>query len=173
MSNGFENYLRPRPEIGGYDVAQICLNGHVVNNSSISHPAHNADYCPDCGKKTITECPKCTAKIRGDYRVSGLSSFGESPAPAFCYKCGARYPWTESSLSAAREYMREVGRLDANELGIWERSLNDLVSETPRTQVAALRFKTLTAKAGPVAMEGVKRILIEVMAETAKKAIWG
>jgi hypothetical protein len=64
---------------------------------------------------------------------------------AICNKCVAGYPWTESRLSAAREYVRELERLDANERGILERSLDDLVRDTPNTSVAALRFKTLTA----------------------------
>jgi hypothetical protein len=69
--------------------------------------------------------------------------------------------------------MRELERLDANERGILDRTLDDLVSDTPRTPVAALRFKQLVLQAGPVAMQVLKDILIEIMAEPAKRAIWG
>jgi hypothetical protein len=93
--------------------------------------------------------------------------------PAFCLKCGNAYPWTEASLSAAREYIRELERLDANERGILDRTLDDLISDTPNTPVAAVRFKQLVLKAGPAAMEILKTILIEIMAEPAKRAIWG
>jgi hypothetical protein len=173
MSNGFENWLRPRSEKGDYDVAQICLNGHVINHSFLSYPEFNADHCEKCGQKTITECPKCNTKIRGTYRSSGVFSVAEPGAPAYCYKCGNAYPWTESRLSAAREYIREMERLTDNEKGILERSLDDLVRDTPNTPVAVMRFKTLTAKAGPTAIEVLKGILIEVVKEATKKAIWG
>jgi hypothetical protein len=65
-----------------------------------------------------------------------------------------------------------LNRLDANERGVLERTLDDLISETPRTQVAALRFKQYATKAGHAAMEGLKTILIDVMAEAAKKVIF-
>jgi hypothetical protein len=158
----------------GYDVAQICLNGHVVNDCYRWQPQHNSDHCSLCGQKTITKCLKCKADIPGHYRAEGVISWsGSGPAPAFCHKCGSGYPWTESRLSAAREYVRELERLNDNEKGILERSLDDLVSDTPKTQLAAVRFKQYAAKAGHVAMEGLKAILIDVMAETAKKSIWG
>jgi hypothetical protein len=157
-----------------YDVAQVCLNGHVVNHSYRFLPQHNCDHCSQCGEKTIIECPECQTNIRGQYRVKGFGGFEKiNQAPAFCHKCGASYPWTESRLSAAREYVRELDRLTENERGILERSLDDLLRDTPNTQVAALRFKTLTAKVGPAAIEVLKGILIEVVKESAKKAIWG
>jgi hypothetical protein len=162
------------PEMDGYDVAQICMNGHVVNDSSVSFPQSNANYCQQCGEKTITACPKCSVPIRGDYHASGVAAFtGLTQAPGFCHQCGAPYPWTESRLSAAREYVRELERLTDNEKGILERSLDDLVRDTADTPVAALRFKTLTAKAGPAAIEVLKGILIEVMKDSAKRVIFG
>jgi hypothetical protein len=170
-----EAYFIPlgETEVEGYDVAQICLNGHVINGSFRWSPQHNCDYCSECGQKTIVECPKCKATIPGQYHSSAISYLGALRAPAFCHACGSPYPWTESRLSAAKEYVRELEGLDANERGIMERSLDDLVCDTPKTQVAALRFKKYATKAGHTAMEGLKSILIEVMAETAKKAIWG
>jgi hypothetical protein len=157
-----------------YDVAQVCLNGHVVNDSYRSLPQHNRDHCPQCGKKTITECLACHANIPGRYRVRGFGGFEKmNRAEAFCHQCGAPYPWTEARLSAAREYVREIEHLSDNEKGILERSLDDLIRDTPNTQVAALRFKQYGTKAGHAAMEGLKAILIQVMAEAAKKAIFG
>jgi len=158
----------------GYDAAQICLNGHIINDGFRWDTHHNSDHCSQCGKKTITECPQCRAEIRGRYHVRGIGNTRKlKQVPAFCLKCGKAYPWTEASLSAAREYIRELERLDANERGILGRTLDDLVSDTPNTPVAAMRFKQLVLKAGPVAMEMLKTILIEIMAEPAKRAIWG
>ncbi len=52
---------------GWYDTAQICINGHVINSMSKSHPEHNKKFCDKCGEPTITNCPKCNAPIRGHY----------------------------------------------------------------------------------------------------------
>ncbi|MFL6485360.1 MAG: DUF2321 domain-containing protein [Nitrososphaera sp.] len=48
-----------------YDVAQICENGHVANDSAKGKPEHNQKYCEICGKPTITKCPNCKTPIRG------------------------------------------------------------------------------------------------------------
>ena len=154
-------------------MALICVNGHVINDRSASQHEHNTPRCDKCGAETITECAKCKTKIRGYYHVPGVVSLmGPGPAPAFCPHCGTGYPWTESRLSAARELVRELDKLNENERGILSRSLDDLVRDTPNTAVTALRFKQLVAKAGRDATEGLKTILIEVLAESAKKLIW-
>ena len=68
--------LDPGTTIGGgadtrhgnwYDTAQICINGHVINSMSISHPEHNKKFCDKCGALTITNCPKCNTPIKGHY----------------------------------------------------------------------------------------------------------
>jgi hypothetical protein len=164
---------RPGTVLKGYDDAQICLNGHVINTYAASQPEHNSPRCKNCGAQTITECPKCKTKIRGHFHIPGVVSFlGPEPPPAFCFQCGEAYPWTAARLSAAREYVRELDRLDENEKGILSRSLDDLVRDTPNTSVAVLRFKKLAAKAGSVALEGLKSILVDVVVETAKRQIW-
>jgi hypothetical protein len=174
MPLNFSTRRNPVDAPTGYDIAQICLNGHVINDGYNSYPHHNSDHCSQCGQKTIIECPGCHAKIRGQYHIQGVGGSNKlRNAPAFCHECGNPYPWTESRLSAAREYVRELDRLTDNEKGILERSLDDLVRDTPNTPVAVMRFKTLTAKAGPTAIEVLKGILIEVVKEATKKAIWG
>ena len=50
-----------------YDVAQICLNGHVINESVKEYPKFNKKYCDKCGASTITNCPNCHAEIQGEY----------------------------------------------------------------------------------------------------------
>ena len=52
-----------------YDIAQICINGHVINSMSKSHPEHNKKFCDKCGAPTITNCPKCNTPIRGHYHA--------------------------------------------------------------------------------------------------------
>ena len=40
----------------GYDVRQVCLNGHEINCFAESKPRRNKDYCDRCGEPTITDC---------------------------------------------------------------------------------------------------------------------
>jgi hypothetical protein len=157
----------------GYDTAQICKNGHVVNDCAGTMPEFNSPHCSQCGQETISTCPKCKTAIRGMYHSSGvIVGGGTRPAPPFCFQCGSPYPWTESRLSAAREYLRELDRLTENEKGVVSRSLDDLVRDTPNTPVAALRFKTMLAKVGSAAADGLKSILVDITVESAKRQIW-
>ncbi len=159
--------------VQGYDTSQVCLNGHVINDCAASSPDFNSPHCSKCGEQTITACPKCKSAIRGTYHSPSVVAYTiESSAPAFCHHCGAGYPWTESRLSAAGEYLRELDRLSENEKGIVSRSLDDLVRDTPNTAVAALRFKQMLTKVGSVAADGLKSILVDIMVESAKRQIW-
>jgi hypothetical protein len=155
-----------------YDVAQICLNGHVTNSSSGRSPEFNQKFCRSCGASTITKCPDCTADIRGYCHVPGVIGFQEVTAPPFCVDCGAAYPWTKGRLDAARELAMEQDLLTSDEREILAKSLDDLVRDTPRTGLATMRFKKLAAKAGSAAASGLKDILVSVVTDAAKKQIW-
>jgi hypothetical protein len=67
----------------------------------------------------------------------------------------------------------ELDDLTAEEREILKGSLDDLVADTPRTALAATRFKKLVARVGPVVADGFKQILIDVVSESAKKMMWG
>lgn len=49
----------------GYDVMQVCLNGHQITDEVIFTPQHKKPFCPECGAATITACPECQAPIQG------------------------------------------------------------------------------------------------------------
>lgn len=155
-----------------YDTAQICLNGHPINTMAASYPESNMKFCDRCGASTITACPDCKAPIKGYYHVRGVIGAGSDYLPpSFCPNCGIPYPWTNAKLKAAKEFAHELDNLNEDEKTILEKSLEDLARDTPNTQVAAVRFKKLVAKAGKGAAEGFKSILVDVLSETAKKLI--
>ncbi len=158
-----------------YDTAQICINGHVINSRSKSEPDYNRNFCEKCGARTITSCENCNTPIKGFYhsRHSLKTPNTMLTKPSFCPDCGKPYPWTEAKLKAAKELSDEIDNLSPEERELLKKSLDDIVRETPQTTVAATRFKKLIAKAGPVAAEGFKKILLDLISETAKKAIWG
>jgi hypothetical protein len=93
-------------------------------------------------------------------------------APPFCVDCGVPFPWTKARLDAARELAMELDALTSEERNSLAKSLDDLVRDTPRTAVAAIRFKKIAAKAGTTAAGGFKDILVSVITEAAKKIIW-
>lgn len=159
-----------RRETSWHDVAQICLNGQVINRATKESPQFSAKFCEHCGAPTTTQCQRCKAEIQGKYHSSVLV-IGGFPAPVFCSHCGAPYPWTESKLQAARDLTQELEGLTAAEKETLSKSLDDLVKDTPQTQVAATRFKKLLSKVSKEGGAALRDILVSVLTETAKKTL--
>lgn len=157
-----------------YEVAQICMNGHVITSLLNVNPVHSQNYCSQCGALTITTCPKCNKKIRGSYYDPNwfLDYDGSYKKPGFCHNCGTAYPWTDSKLKAARALSDELDNLTPDERDLLKKSLDDIVRDTPQTTVSALQFKKIAAKAGSIAATALKDIIIDIASEAAKKVIW-
>ena len=159
--------------MGHYDIAQVCSNGHVTNDSTRKYPDSSMEYCDKCGEKTITTCQECSASIRGEYHVENVVSLvGGYLPPAYCHECGEPFPWTERKISAAIELFGEACDFDEEDTKKLEDSINDVIRDTPRTQLGATRFKKFMSKAGKETAGAVREILVDIMSETAKKMIW-
>ncbi len=171
MAFGFDDY-EPGDK-SYYDVAQICLNGHLITSHAQSFPDGQRKFCAKCGEPTTMKCPPCSANIRGYYHVPGVISLVDSyQVPAFCADCGKPYPWTERKLQAAKDLTADLDGLDSHEKALLTKSLDDLLRDTPQTAVAATRFKKLVSKAGRTGAEGLKSIMVDIVSEAAKKLIW-
>ena len=156
-----------------YDVAQICENGHVANSRAHDHPDSNQDHCDKCGSPTIMGCPSCQTAIRGYYHVPGIISvFDKYNAPAFCYKCGKPFPWTDARLRAAKDLADELEDLTNDEQESLKKSLDDLIRETPRTRVAEARFKKIMRKVGKDGCASMRSILTDIVSEVVRKTIF-
>lgn len=160
-------------ERGWYDTALICLNGHVTNAEFNAHPERNTKYCAKCGEATITKCQRCEADIRGTYQEPGQPYWTTITVPSFCHNCGLPYPWVERRLKAARDYAHEIAELSDEDKNVLDESLDELVKDSPQTDLAATRFKRLMAKVGREAAETFRKLLVDIVSETAKKVIWG
>ncbi|MCA9804975.1 MAG: DUF2321 domain-containing protein, partial [Cyanobacteria bacterium HKST-UBA02] len=79
-----------------YDIALICLRGHVVNDASKAYPQHNEDFCSECGSPTFSKCSVCDEAIRGEYKVDNVIGAFQYKRPDFCHACGSPYPWSSS-----------------------------------------------------------------------------
>jgi hypothetical protein len=153
-----------------YDVGLICRNGHVVNRSARDFPQRNSKFCTDCGAAAIDACVQCRTPIRGYYHVPGVVSVGDRyRPPSFCHECGTPYPWTEEKLAAAKELALELEDLTDEEREEVVKDLDEVVRDTPRTEVAAFKLRRLLAKAGQEVAGVMKQILVEIATEAAKK----
>jgi hypothetical protein len=157
-----------------YDTAQVCGNGHMVNDRASASPQHNQAFCDQCGQATITSCPGCGTAIRGYYHspVVVLGGSG-TPAPVFCYACGQPFPWSEARLAAARELTTELEGLSDEEKERLRANLPDLIAETPRTEVAVMQTKKLLRKASGEARGALVDVLRQLVREAIKGALFG
>lgn len=157
-----------------YDTAQICLNGHVINGSFHDYPEHNQDHCDKCGKATITKCQKCNAEIRGDYKSIDVGAVcGDITAPNFCHKCGTPYPWMTKKMEAFREITDNLEEITSEEKEKLKSSIDDIVVETPNSEVAGLGFKKILKKLKKDSYECIRGIIVDIASEAIKKSLFG
>ncbi|MBA7707423.1 hypothetical protein ES703_116295 [subsurface metagenome] len=155
--------------MGGYDTAQICLNGHVMT-TIFSFPESRKKYCEKCGEPTIIKCTDCETLIKG----SPAGVYGATyEVPAYCRSCGKPYPWTKTKIAYAKELAQELEDISQEERDILSESIDDMVADTPRTTLVASRFKRIMSKVGEVAWNEMKTILVDLASETAKKTLFG
>lgn len=163
-----------------YDIARICPNGHLIGFElvDLGRPRlreFGDNYCEKCGCKTITECPSCHTAIRGRPRISWMAAdaLTSYDVPAFCRACGKPYPWMEKKIAVTKERIEQLDELAEAEKAALTADLPDLIRDTARTEVAAMRFKKLAAKVGGGMASALRDIVVDVLSEAAKKIILG
>lgn len=161
---------RGRRPASYYEVAQVCLNGYIITTRYNMWPQRRKNFCPTCGAKTITQCPNCGESVQGEYIVPGTIG-GSSDPPAYCHSCGQVFPWTSMRLEAARQLTLEKEELD-DEKEVLADSLSDLMTDTPKTTVAAQRWKKALEKLSEHSASALKQIIVEIASETAKKLLF-
>jgi hypothetical protein len=157
----------------GFDVQQVCLNGHIITDVAKTSPRDTQKYCSQCGAETITECQKCGTPLRGLDHDSNVIIAYHVPPPAYCLNCGAPYPWTELCFAIASELVAEADRLSEDDKKKLTDTFPDLAVDTPKTQLATMRFNKIVKKAGSELANGLRGILIDIVSESVKKALWG
>lgn len=133
-------------ESGWYDTAQICLNGHVITNSSKKYPQFMKNFCDRYGEPTITTCPECNQEIKGYYHTPHVISPSNIPAPNYCTNCGKAFPWTVSKMKAAKDLIEESDNLTKEEKEDFDKNLEVIVKESPQTPVARARLRKYLLK---------------------------
>ncbi|MBC8147929.1 MAG: DUF2321 domain-containing protein [Bacteroidetes bacterium] len=158
-----------------FETAQICKNGHIITDSVQSSPS-NQNFCDNCGESLVTNCIHCDAPIKGKEWISDFFA-GSRPislpnANPFCYNCGKSYPWTEATVTAAKDLALVLEEYSEDERDMLTQSIDELIIESPKTKVEAVKFSRLMKKGGRSIAEGFGEILIDIISETAKKIIW-
>jgi hypothetical protein len=166
---------------GTYDVAQVCLNGHIVNSSTQRESIHNKKYCPRCGSQTITNCLNCMEYIDGDYYKIILNYATRQPSskktrhfilPLFCTNCGLPFPWTETKIAISRELISEESNLSQEEKELFSKSVDDIIRDTPNTVKSARKIRQLLPKLGKEILKDIRKIFVDIASETAKRIIF-
>jgi hypothetical protein len=161
----YDRQQKPPPQ----DVAQVCRNGHLVLGSVNRFPQFRQSFCTDCGAATIEECQTCHWQIAGVSSDGWMGGGSPYVPPKYCGECGRPFPWTERALSAAKEYTDEIDGLRPEEKTELKETFDDLAADTPRTPLAASRFKKFMSKIGPGAATVLQKVIESVATEAAKK----
>lgn len=156
--------------MNGYDIAQVCMNGHVITKYAGTMPEFNKTYCPDCGEKTITACPHCNMQIQGYYHTPGVICIGpseEKRPPAFCHQCGKPFPWTDRNIEAAIDLFIESGKLNEAELEQTKQDIRNIARDIPQAEPSAMRIKKRLKFCGIVAYN----VIMEFASKTAAQIL--
>ena len=148
-----------------YDVAQVCMNGHVVNGRFKDYPIHNKKHCANCGAKTITNCQKCNEDIPGEYVGYVINAGPADPAPNYCIECGEPYPWTRGRIDAFRELV-DSSSLKQDTKKILSNGIKHIISDTPQTKLTCVRFVSIISKE-PL----LKSALLDIAVKPAKEIL--
>lgn len=128
--------------------------------SGVANQKRLPAFCATCGASNISACQHCKASIEVDY---------PGGTPGYCGGCGKPFPWTETALSAAKDYTDELDQLTLEEKAMLKATFDDLTTDTAKTPLAASRFKRIVSKIGPAAGDIIKKIIVSVATEAAKK----
>jgi len=91
----------------GYYTALVCLNGHVITRY-LEDEGNPDSFCSNCGKPTISACPKCQSRIRGAEIDPAVFIIGKpAPISSHCPNCGTAFPWAKPRPHDVPEYVPE------------------------------------------------------------------
>lgn len=151
------------------DNALICENGHMINDSMRTYSEYNKKFCDECGAKAISNCPECSAFIKGREHMDNVIDCFPTPVPKYCSECGNPYPWTKAKLEAVNELVDLMDELNESEKNSLKQSALEVSSNNPKTEVGVLKIKKYLSKVGSGMADTVKEIIVQVASETAIK----
>ena len=147
----------------------VCMNGHWYISKCL---LQGERYCEKCGQKIIDRCPSCGAFIK-ELGYTNIVSVGfpEYELAAYCQKCSKAYPWTQSALDATAEIILAERQLSDSDKKKLIASLPDIISDTPRTELAAMRLTSAAASAGKFTANALLQFAINFGGSVALKVL--
>jgi len=157
------------------DIALICESGHVINAYSSRIKELNVNYCKDCGKKAISQCPKCHSPIPGGLVTSEpaflhelIKQGSEYTVPNFCSSCGTAFPWKPERERALEDVINELANLSPEEKAKLTKAIPDILIKTARTPTASMHFKKAMKTIGSEGGKVLRQVILEVAPEVVK-----
>lgn len=162
-----------------WDVALVCLGGHLVNDRVRGEPSRNLDECPACGSETISSCPGCREPVPGFHYDQGYDSASPSfprgralaAPPRYCPACGRPFPWTERVMSAVRLVIREMAALEVHERDQLRRSIDHIIRQTPQTPQAVRRINEALSRVGGESAETLRELFLSIASAEVKEQL--
>lgn len=152
---------------------EVCLNAHQISAYSESNQDPNpAKFCEKCGASVIRTCQSCKHAIDGKVTYPGILNASKVVVPNFCKHCSKPYPWTESIIQGTRELLELDSSISKEDKDSIEQSVPDLLVDTPKTKIAATKFKMIISGTTNIIKDGLRELLVDVISETAKKIIF-
>jgi hypothetical protein len=158
-----------------WDVALVCLGGHLLNDRVRGDPSRNLDECPTCGSEAISACPGCREPVPGFHYEQGddqasLNPRGRALAtpPRYCPACGRPFPWTERVMSAVRMVIREMAALDLHERDQLRRSIDHIIRQTPQTPQAVRRINDALSRLGGESAHALRDLFLSIASAEVK-----
>lgn len=142
----------------------ICENGDIIESSSTYC---DMKYCEKCSAPVISACPQCGTPIRG--HEEGVSGYYH--IPSYCRECGSPYPWTEKAIQSAACLLAEDENITAEECNRLIEILPDAMTETPRTNLAAVRIRKALKILGTFAADGLRQFVLDYGCDLLKNLI--
>jgi hypothetical protein len=82
-------------------------------------------------------------------------------------------PWTKAKLDAARELVEFGDKLPTKGKELLKNTLDDIIAENPKTEMAAIKFKHTMSTMGQETANALRDITVDIASETAKKILLG
>ncbi len=154
-----------------YFNAAVCINGHVLTNYLRDNQPCDS-FCEMCGGKIILRCSNCHTPIRGN-PADGFVVFtpGDPQPPNYCPVCGNPYPWTDKAIFSLVQLLKEEDELDLMLVEKIESSIPDVISDTPGTGLAAVRFKKLLVSGSEIIKDAVEQFASSFACEAFKNLL--
>lgn len=151
------------------DIALICENGHIVNDSVKTYPEDNSEFCQECGAKNISNCPSCGKLIDGKRHTEDCIAFDSIELPKYCKHCGQAYPWTKAKIEAVEEIVDLMDELNEDEKQQLKETTAMIATDNPKTTVGVLKIKKYLGKVGETLGNTAQKVFVDLASETAVK----